>query len=219
MHFSDRKEAGKLLADALGEYKGSNTVIYALPKGGVVVGAEIAKNLDAPLDAVIPRKVGHPEQPEYGICAVTEDGHLVCSREEIARLDPAWLTAEIQKEQAEAKKKRQKYLEETPEVGASGKTAIVVDDGVATGLTMLAAIEEVKDRGPNRVILATPVIPGDIAGRLKRYVDELVALDIPTIYLGAIGAYYEKFDRVEDKTVTKLLRGQRKEKAGSGKKG
>ncbi|HTH72289.1 MAG TPA: phosphoribosyltransferase family protein [Candidatus Pristimantibacillus sp.] len=205
MHFKDRKEAGELLADALMEYKDTGVVVYALPRGGVILGAEIARRLKAPLDIVVPRKIGHPDQPEYGVCAVTEDGHLVCSKDEIAKLSPAWLTAEVQKEQATAQRRFHDYLADRTEELAEGKTAIIVDDGVATGLTMLAAIEEVKDRGPERVVLAAPVIPGDIADRLKRYVDELVALDIPAMYLGTVGAYYDDFDRVKDKTVTKLL--------------
>ena len=205
MLFSDRNQAGRMLADALGEYKDGATVVFALPRGGVVLGAEVARGLNAPLDLVVPRKIGHPDQPEYGVCAVTEDGHLVCSRDEISRLDPAWLTAEVQKQQAEAKRRSDDYLTGRPRVDAAGKTAIVVDDGVATGLTMLAAIEEVKDRGPEKVILAAPIIPSDVAVRLKRYVDQLVALDIPAVYLGAVGAYYDKFEQVEDRDVAEIL--------------
>lgn len=216
MRFKNRKEAGKLLADALVGYKGEDTVIYALPRGGVVLGVEIASRLDAPLDLVIPRKVGHPDQPEYGVCAVTEDGHLVCSRQEISHLDPSWLTAEVQKQQAEAKRRFKEYLTGIPHIDADGKTAIVVDDGVATGLTMLAAIEEIKDRGASKIVLAAPVIPSDVADRLKRYVDEMVALEIPTVYLGAVGAYYDKFDQVDDREVIRLLK-KNKSKETSGK--
>ena len=216
MHFKDRKEAGKLLADALIEHKGEDTIVYALPRGGVVLGVEIASKLDAPLDLVIPRKVGHPDQPEYGVCAVTEDGQLVCSRQEISRLDPSWLTAEVQKQQAEAKRRFKEYLADMPHIDSEDKTAIVVDDGVATGLTMLAAIEEIKDRGASRIILAAPVIPNDVADRLKRYVDEMVALEIPTVYLGAVGAYYDKFDQVDDREVIRLLKKHKaKESSGS----
>jgi len=217
MHFKDRKEAGKLLAEALSEYKDADVVVYALPRGGVVLGVEVAKGLGAPLDLVIPRKIGHPDQPEYGVCAVTEDGHLVCSKEEIARLDPAWLTAEVQKQQAEAKRRFNEYLAGRPSADVENKIAIVVDDGVATGLTMLAAIEEIKDRGPEKIVLVAPVIPADVAQRLKRYVDELVALDIPTVYLGAVGAYYDKFDQVDDREVIKLMKKAESAPAGSKK--
>lgn len=206
MHFRDRKEAGRKLADALGRYKKRKAVVYALPRGGVVLGAEIAKDLGAPLDLIVPRKIGHPDQPEYGICAVTDKGYLVCSKREISRLSPAWLTSEVQKQQTEAKRRRQKYQTKQSNTSAKGKTAIIVDDGVATGLTMLAAIEEVKNSDPKEVILATPVIPNDIAGTLKRYVNDLVALDQPVAYLGAIGAYYDDFDQVDDKEVTRLIK-------------
>ena len=218
MHFKDREEAGRMLADALHEYEGTDTVVYALPRGGVVLGAEVASKLQAPLDVVVPRKVGHPEQPEYGVCAVTEDGHLVCSKQEISRLDPTWLTTEVQKQQAEAKRRITEYMKDMEAAEVEGKTAVIVDDGVATGLTMLAAIEEIKDRGPSKVVLAAPVIPSDVADRLKRYVDELVALDIPAIYLGAVGAYYDKFDQVEDKEVTKLLHKRKPAASGTGKR-
>jgi len=205
MHFKDRKDAGRMLADALMEYKDSDAVVYALPRGGVVLGVEIAKKLHLPLDLVVPRKVGHPQQPEYGVCAITEDGHLVCSREEISRLAPAWLTSEVQKEQAEAKRRLQTYTANRPRAVPTNRTAIIVDDGVATGLTMLAAIEEIKDKGANWIVLASPIVPSDVADRLKRYVNELIALDIPVVYLGSVGAYYDKFAQLEDKEVTKLL--------------
>lgn len=218
MRFKDRAEAGRLLADALTEYQDEETVVYALPRGGVVLGAAVAEHLDAPLDVVIPRKIGHPDQPEYGVCAVTEDGHLVCSKEEISQLDPAWLTGEVQKQQAEAKRRFDTYLAGRPAADARDKTAIVVDDGVATGLTMLAAIEEVKDRGPAKVILAAPVIPSDVAQRLKRYVDEMIALDIPVVYLGAVGAYYDTFDQVNDKEVINLMDKAGQQTASSGKR-
>jgi len=206
MHFRDRKEAGRKLAGALSQYKDADTVVYALPRGGVVLGAEVASALKAPLGLVISRKVGHPEQPEYGVCAVTDKGHLVCSRREIARLDAAWLTTAVQKEQAEAKRRRRAYQADRASTPAEGKTAIIVDDGVATGLTMLAAVEDVKNQEPKRVVLASPVIPKDLAGRLERYVDEVVTLDTPAVYMGAVGAYYDNFEQVEDKEVKDVLK-------------
>jgi len=210
MHFRDRKEAGRKLADALSQYKDANTVVYALPRGGVVLGAEIATKLHAPLGVVVSRKVGHPEQPEYGICAITDNGHLVCSRREIAKIDPAWLTTAVQKEQAEAKRRRDTYLTDGSSVPAEGKTAIIVDDGVATGLTMLAAVEDVKNQEPERVVLASPVIPKDLTERLERYVDEVVTLDTPVVFMGAVSSYYDNFDQVEDKEVVDTLKKTKK---------
>lgn len=215
MHFRDRKEAGQKLADALSQYKDADTVVYALPRGGVVLGAEVASSLDAPLGLVVSRKVGHPDQPEYGVCAVTDKGHLVCSRREIAKLDAAWLTTAVQKEQAEAKRRRRTYQADRGSVPAEGKTAIIVDDGVATGLTMLAAVEDVKNQEPRRVVLASPVIPKDLTERLERYVDEVVALDTPAVFMGAVGTYYDNFDQVEDQEVTDTLKKTKKHGQGA----
>jgi putative phosphoribosyl transferase len=205
VRFLDRKEAGRQLAEALSAHKGLPAVIYALPRGGVVPGVEIAKQLKAPLDLIIPRKIGHPNYKEYAVCAVTEDGHLVCNQEEIERLDPEWLKRTIKEEQAEAKRRRLAYLKDRPPVDVKGRMAIITDDGVATGLTLLAAIREVQDRQPAKVVLAIPVIPADIARLLEEQVDEIVALEIADDYLGSVGSYYDKFEQVEDREVVRLL--------------
>ena len=218
MHFKDRQEAGNLLADALGEHKGEDMVVYALPRGGVVLGTEIANRLDAPLDLIVTGQVGHPERSDYDVCAVTEDGHMVCSKTEISRLDPAWLTSELQKQQADAKRKSRKYAPNRSKSKARGKTAVIVDDGMATGLTLVAAIEDVKDRDPARVILAVPVIPGDVSERLKRYVDDIIALDTPALYLDTIDAYYDNFNDVGDKEIITMLKSSPKKPASSGRK-
>jgi predicted phosphoribosyltransferase len=203
MRFRDRADAGHQLARALQAYK--NAVVLALPRGGVVVGAEIARHIHAPLDLVITRKIGHPANPEYAICAVTEDGHLICNQEELAHIDPKWLKAAVQQEQTEAQRRRERYLDNRPPIPLEGKTAIITDDGVATGLTMLAAIREAKDRQPSRLTLALPVVPRDIAKQLQTYVDELVALDTPDNFLGGVAAYYDEFDQVEDEQVIEIL--------------
>lgn len=206
MRLRNRTEAGKLLAQSLEKYRGGEVVVYALPRGGVVLGMEVAKHLSVPLDLVIPRKVGHPLSPEYAVCAVTEDGHLVCNEAEIAGLDQAWLDKAVKKEQAEAKRRLLYYLSGRPAVPVKGKTAIIVDDGVATGLTMLAAIKEVKDRQPAKTTAAVPVIPADTARQLQSEVDEVVALDAPEAYLGAVGAYYDEFEQLSDEEVVQMLR-------------
>jgi putative phosphoribosyl transferase len=206
MRFRNRQEAGYLLARALEKYKDADVVVYALPRGGVAVGIEIATHLHAPLDLIIPRKIGHPLHPEYAICAVTEEGFLVCNEEEIAHVDQGWLRTAVAQEQAEAKRRRLTYLSDRPAISAESRTAIVTDDGVATGLTIIAAIQEVRDRHPQKIVLAIPVVPKGIAEELRKHVDELVALEIPEVYLGAVGAYYEEFDQVSDDEVIEALR-------------
>jgi putative phosphoribosyl transferase len=206
MTFQDRTEAGRLLAKALEHYKGIEGAVYALPRGGVVLGVEIASALAMPLDLLIPRKVGHPYNPEYAICAVTADGQPICNAEEVSAVDETWLQAEIERQRVEAKRRRELYLKDRQPADARGRTAIIVDDGIATGLTMLAALAEIKERKPERIIVAIPVVPPDTAHTLMQQADELVALEVPEVYMGAVGAYYQRFDQVEDEEVIKLLR-------------
>ena len=206
MRYDDRREAGRRLADALLRYAGEAAVVLALPRGGVVLGAEVAQALGAPLDLVIPRKVGHPDFPEYGIAAVTETGDVVANEAEVARVDPAWFARAVADEREEAARRRRRYLGDRPGVALEGKTAIVVDDGVATGLTMLAALREVRGRGAARVVAAVPVAPADTVARLRREADEVIALQAPAEFAGAVGAYYRRFDQVSDAEVVAALR-------------
>ena len=206
MGFADRTDAGRQLAEALKRFRGQEAVVYALPRGGVVLGVEVAAALQLPLDLIIPRKIGHPLSPEYAICAVSEDGSRICNERETARVDPDWLEREIITQIDEARRRRQLYLEGRPPVPVEGKTAIIVDDGVATGLTMLAALRDMRKRKPARLVVAVPVTPTETAERLRRESDELVALDIPLDYLGAVGAYYDRFDQVTDAEVVALMK-------------
>lgn len=206
MRFKDRTDAGKQLALALEEHKDQKPlVIYALPRGGVVLGAIVARHLKAPLSLIIPRKIGHPYHSEYAVAAVTEDGTVVAKPAEVAGLGENWLRAEAQRQQQEARRRRQIYLKGAPSLSAEGKTAIIVDDGVATGLTMTAAIQEVARHNPAQLIVAVPVIPLDVAEALKDEADEVITLTAPEHFAGAVGAYYDQFDQVEDEEVVKLL--------------
>lgn len=206
MRFRDRREAGQKLAQALARYRGREGIVYPLPRGGVVLGVEIARALGMPLDLVIPRKIGHPYNPEYAICAVTEHGAPVCNEREVAQVDPEWFRKRVEAERREARRRRELYLAGRVPLPAEGKIAIVVDDGIATGLTMRAAIQDVRSRHPARVIVAVPVAPKDTADRLMRDVDEVAALDVSDFYLGAVGAYYDDFPQLTDDEVMLLLR-------------
>jgi len=205
MIFKDRKDAGIKLAKALEKYMGEDVIIFALPRGGVPLGFEIAKKLAAPLDLIITKKIGHPMNAEYAICALAEEGSPVCNTAEVNNVDPGWLEEETKRVRREIKRRREKYLGEITTHSVAGKTAIIVDDGIATGLTMIAAIEEIKSRKPKRLVVAIPVTPYDTAQKLKAIADDLVSLDIDEHYLGAVGAYYEDFSQVEDSEVISLL--------------
>jgi putative phosphoribosyl transferase len=207
MHFKDRSEAGQLLAQALKQYQNQPVVVYAIPRGGVVTAIEIARVLHAPLDLIITRKIGHPYQPEYAIAAVAEDGHMLGSKEELQAVDKNWLAQEVESQRREAKRRREHYLKNRPEISAQGKIAILVDDGIATGTTMRLGIQELKHRQCKKIIVAVPVAPKSTADLIKKEADEIVALDIPQDfnYLGAVGAYYGDFAQVEDEEVIALL--------------
>lgn len=207
MYFANRAEAGRLLAKRLAHVKDADVVVYALPRGGVSTAAEIARALDAPLDLVIARKIGHPRSPEYAIAAIAEDGHMIGSEEELAMVDPNWLEREKERQKEEARRRRMAYLGTRAPISAEGKVAVLVDDGVATGLTLRVGIKELRHRRPKRLIVAVPVIPSSTATLVRAEADELVALEIPDdrLYLGAVGAYYDDFSPVADEEVVALM--------------
>jgi len=205
MIFKDRTDAGKQLAASLLSYKSQDVVVYALPRGGVVVGAEIATALDAPLDLIIVRKVGHPSSPEYAIAAVGEDGHSVVNSKEVESVDKHWFEERVRIEQQEARRRRELYTRGRSLAPATNKVAIIVDDGLATGLTMFAAVDQVRRYGPAKVLVAVPVAPSDTMHDLKQVVDDVVVLYVPS-HFGAIGYFYFDFRQLDDEEVIELLK-------------
>lgn len=203
--FKNRIEAGQRLAEKLMKYKDENPVVLALPRGGVVLGKEIAKALDCPLDLVITRKIGHPMSPEYAIGAITVGGETILNEEETSRVDQEWLRNEKETQQEEAKRRQKAYLENRKPIELKNKTAIIVDDGIATGLTMRAAIKEVQMKNPAKTVVAVPVTPIDAYEKISKDVDEFVALSVPDYFLGAIGSYYEDFRQVGDDEVIAIM--------------
>jgi len=204
MIFTNRIDAGKRLASALISYKTQNVVVYALPRGGVVPGAEVARALDAPLDLVIVRKIGHPYAPEYAIGAVAEDGHKVMNRDELNTIDQQWFQDAARAEQEEARRRRKVYMRGRSSIPAKGKIAILVDDGLATGMTMFLAIEEVRHFKPRKIVVAVPVAPPEAIEELKNFADEVIALRICPDF-AAIGSFYLNFNQVSDEEVIELM--------------
>lgn len=212
MRFRDRVDAGRQLAEALKpRVQGEDAIIYPLPRGGVPLGIEIARVLRMPVDLIIPRKIGHPYNPEYAIGAVTEHGDAVINAAEVARVDPAWYQAELAAQREEAHRRRERYLGDRAPLPAEGKTAILVDDGIATGLTMRAAIAEARQRRAARIVVAIPVAPRDTYDALAREVDAVVAVAVEVYYLGAVGAYYDQFEQLTDDEVIRMLEGLQRE--------
>ncbi len=205
--FKDRIEAGKLLAKELLKYKDIEAVVLALPRGGVVVGYEIAKALNLPLDIVVTRKVGHPHNPEYAICAVDEKDLLLGNDIETESVDKNWLKKEILRQQKETRRRMALYRDKRKPEEIAGKVVIIVDDGIATGLTMRLAVHGVKKQNPKKIVVAVPVTPvGFERSVLNEGADEVITLLSPEEFVGAVGAHYEQFNQVEDDEVIKLLR-------------
>jgi predicted phosphoribosyltransferase len=170
----------------------------------VVVGAEVARWLGAPLDLIMARKVGHPSQAEYAIAAVDSDGHLVANAAEVASIDPRWFDRQVELERLEANRRRDLYLRGRDPVRAEGRTAIIVDDGIATGLTMFAAIKRVRAEKPARLVVAVPVAPRETVVQLQAEADDVIALYTPEPFR-AIGAFYRDFTQVSDDEVIRLM--------------
>jgi len=205
VYFNNRGEAGKQLAVILQKYRNKDVVIFALPRGGVPVAKEIAREFNSPLDLLIIRKIGHPYNPEYAIGAISEGGLLILNEDELRTIDKNWLEDELEKQKREARRRRELYLKNKSPIDAKGKIAIIIDDGIATGSTMLVAIKELRRRQPEKIVVAVPVAPKDTAELIKKEVDEFIAIFIPEYFLGAIGAYYEDFTQVSDEKVIALL--------------
>jgi putative phosphoribosyl transferase len=201
--FQNRADAGRKLAVPLAKFKG-HAVVFGLPRGGVVVAAEIARELDAPLDVVVARKIGHPQHPEYAIGAVSEDGFAVFNEIELTRLDAAYVRTQLESEMAEALRRSEGYRQDCASIALAEKTAILVDDGVATGYTLRAAAHCLKKRGPKRLVVAVPVGPPGSAERFEAQVDEFLCLNTPEEFY-AIGCFYDDFKQVSDETVSQLL--------------
>lgn len=206
--FADRTEAGRRLAVALGAYRGRDVVVLALPRGGVAVAAEVAKGLRAPLDLIMVRKIGAPGQPELAVGAVVEgEPPFRAINSDVVRLldvDEAFLSAEEQRQVDEIARRRQLYLGHVRRVPLKGRIAVIVDDGVATGATMRAALHAVREAGATRVVVAVPVAPSETLARLETEADEVVCLEQPS-WFRAIGLHYADFRQLTDDDVIALL--------------
>lgn len=205
MKFYDRIDAGEQLAEAVHVTDVKNTVVLALPRGGIPLGLEIAKKHKIPFDMLLSKKIGHPHHAEYAVGAVSEHGEPILNKSVTDLLGPEWIDGEVKRLRKEMDRRRKAYSQVLNQQEIKGKTVIIVDDGIATGLTMKAAIESVKENDVKTIIVAVPVLPRDTYEDLLKTVDQVVAIDIPDIFLGAVGAYYTSFPQVDDKEVLDML--------------
>jgi putative phosphoribosyl transferase len=209
MRFLNRAEAGRALAEKLKEYRARKPIVIALPRGGVPIGYEIAKALDAPLDVVLVRKLGVPFQPELALGAVVdgEPPEVVVNEEirDALELPESYLAEATALQLREIERRRRLYLAGRASIAVTGRTVILVDDGLATGATMLAALRAIRRRQPAAVVVAVPVGPPDTIARLKTEADDVICVHVPFM-MGGVGQFYRDFRQVNDRTVAALLK-------------
>ena len=208
MSFRDRSDAGHQLAVALSKYRRDQATVLALPRGGVPVAAEVARALDAPLDLILVRKIGVPFQPELAMGAVVDGAQPVIVRNEdviaLTGISEEEFEAACRRELAEIERRRQRYLADRQRAPIAGRVAIVIDDGIATGATVRAALQATRIRKPGELVLAVPVAPAQTLADLRREADDIICLESHES-LGAIGLFYADFHQISDEEVTELL--------------
>lgn len=204
--FVDRIDAGNRLASVLKDFSGKKGIVLAIPRGGVVVGSVIAKSLNLPLDVIIPRKIGAPDNPELAIGAVAEDGTAILDNNLIRYLgvDREYVKEETEGQKKEIERRLKLYRHDISYPILKGLDVIVVDDGIATGSTMKAALASVKNRGAASITVAVPVGPPSTIEELNKIADRVVCLYTPE-YFQAIGQFYKDFSQTTDDEVIKLL--------------
>jgi putative phosphoribosyl transferase len=211
--FRDRVEAGRLLAEAVGDRGRSNAVVLALPRGGVPVAIAVARALHAPIDLLLVRKIGAPGNPELAVGAVAEGTppSVVIDDETLAWSgeDAGYVRRAAVAQLAEIERRRALYLANAARVPVAGRTVILVDDGIATGTTVRAALQALRARRPARIVLAVPVAAADTVAALRPLVDELICLRQPPLF-GGVGEHYEDFHQVSDAEVIASLEAARK---------
>ena len=213
MVFRDRREAGELLAQAiLRKYNDTlkEPVVVAIPRGGVEIAEPIAEALNAPIELVIPRKIGAPFNEEFAIAAVTEDGYIMMNpsiTDDVAYrmgISKDYIERKALEEIEEIKRRKEKYLRGKSRINIEGKDVILVDDGIATGLTVKAAIMSLRKENPGRIILAVPVMPADKVSEFQQLVDDLIVLYAPEFF-NAVGQFYQNFSQTTDEEVIEVM--------------
>ena len=206
--FRDREDAGQQLAERLLHLRDVNPLIFGLPRGGVVIASEVAAALGAPLDVLVVRKLGAPGRPELALGAITvgDDPHLTLNQDliDLISVSDEYLQMEMDTQREEVKRRNDRYRQGRPAMSVEGRTTIIIDDGIATGATVLAGIMGLKDRKPGRLVLAVPVAASDSLEKLSQYVDEVVCLHAPDDFM-SVGVFYSDFHQTTDDQVMELL--------------
>lgn len=207
MIFKNRVEAGKQLASTLMDYAEEETIILAIPRGGVVVGYEIANKLQTVLDVIIPKKIGAPHNKELAIGAITEDGTKILDQKLIdyLKIPESYIKAESEKQRLEIERRLKFYRGNVPYPKIKDRKAIIVDDGIATGATIRAALASIRKKGPKSIVIGVPVAPTSTIKNLMKEADKVICLYTPEPFF-AIGQFYRDFTQTSDEEVIKLIK-------------
>ncbi|EJF11149.1 phosphoribosyltransferase [Pontibacter sp. BAB1700] len=200
----NRQVAAEMLADRLEHYKGQKGVVLAIPRGGVPVAAPIAKRLDMPLDVIVSKKIGHPANPEFAIGAVSLEDVEVDNRSDVPE---EYIQAEVERIKTSLRQKYKLFMGDRQPVDLRDRIVIIVDDGIATGKTLLSTVNMARHKQPRKIIVAVPVAPQAAIAQFEAIVDEVVCLLVPPFFQ-AVGQFYEEFGQVSDEEVIRLLRQQ-----------
>lgn len=201
--FQDRQDAAAQLAVRLQKYRGEDGIVLAIPRGGVPIGAVVARELGFPLEVALAKKIGHPTNPEYAIGSVTLDG--VAVNENVGNVSEAYIREETARLRAKLRANLRLFMPGRPPTPLTGKTVILVDDGIATGYTIAGTVQAIRRRNPGRLVVAVPVAPPQAAHLLAPLVEEYICLVQPPNFR-AVGQYYVRFEQVSDTEVVRLLR-------------
>jgi putative phosphoribosyl transferase len=204
--FEDRIDAGRKLAQVLSHLRGRDVVVLGIPRGGVVVANEVAKALGAPLDVVVTKKIEAPGEPEFALGAVTQEGDVIMDRAAAESLGASaeYLDEQIRLKREEVRERMERLRADAPYPALEGKVVVIVDDGIATGSSVSAAVMSVRKRNPKEVLIAVPVAPADAVQSLADDGTKVVCLETPGAFL-AIGEFYRDFGQVEDLEVKRIL--------------
>lgn len=202
--YRDRTHAGEVLAGLLTRWRGHEPLVLGVPRGGVIVAAVVASALQANLDIIVSRKVGAPGNPEFAVAAVAPDGELFIDPESFIPVSQEYLERAAAAERREISRRLALWRGDREEPPVAGRIVIMVDDGIATGLTAMAALTYLRRKSPSRLILAVPVAPADTVAKLERYADEVVCPLRPSLFF-AVGEWYQDFAQVTDEEVRRAL--------------
>lgn len=205
MYFKNRIEAGAKLAEALGKLPEGEVIVYGLARGGLVVADSLANKLKANLEVLLVKKIGYPGNEEYAVGALAENSSPIFNEFEVANFDKSWLSKAVSDASEVNSRRAKNYRQGRPFKSPKDKIAIIVDDGMATGLSMRAAIDYIKASSPKYLIVAVPVAPPGAIINLNKKIDKMIKLEDMDPFFGAVGSYYEEFEQVEDSLVRNIL--------------